>query len=388
MGRGPAAVQDGVRGGAPRYMNARNAIWADFNLELNCVHVTDVNQVRLYFAQFTNALRGLDRLFAKSAGASNHEARAIDRVIGRLAETFRLLSLKYFYPKPNQTLKIDTTDSGFFHFSSLIELEADLRGRVEELAQLEPLHTLKQELADRLVRHQAPVRDLQEKIARRLFNERLAPERIFTPFLPGELAATSSDEGSTYFWSFATYDKALNRPFLYMLYFIYDKDEPLSEEHEDFLRLVEEARGTASGKLNLLAWSHMLDDALPRISPRIVKRLILGPYWAPKFTVNEGELGQLLEQAHETLPFALKWETETLISDREVRVGKSLISRGTLKQVFWVPGDVDLQARGVSHVARFVLVPHGLAQHMAERGILGDHGRYVIDQDDEVHGVH
>jgi hypothetical protein len=368
---------------------SRDAIWADFNLEQNCVQVSDVNQVRLYFAQFALALRCLDRLFEKSAGASNHEARAIDRVIGRLTDTFRLLGLKYFYPTPSDTLKIDATDSGFFHFSSLIELEADLRGRVESLAKLEPLHQLKQELADRVVRHQAPVRDLQEKIARRLFHEQLAPEKIFSPFLCGELSATAAtDEGNTYFWWFATYDKALNRPFLYMLYFVYDKDEPLTDESMDFAQLVEEARGHASGKLNLLAFSHMLDDALPKISPRIVKRVILGPWWAPQFTVNEGELGKLLDEARQTLPFALKWETETLISDREVRVGKSLISRGKLKQVFWIPGDVDLAARGVSHLARFVLVPHGLAQHMAERDVLADHSRYVIDQDDEVHGVH
>lgn len=369
-------------------MTQHDRIWSDFNLEKNCVHITDENQARLYLAQMTLALRSLTRIFKSRAGADNLEAGAIERYLGRLESTFRLLALKHFFANPDLPLKIDTTDSGFFHFSTLLDLAADLKGRDALLAVMLGAKELKREMADRIVRHQAPVRDLQQQIARRLYLEALAPDGVLEPFIPGKLIPLmGEDDLHTGFWSFATYDKTLNRPFVYMIYFVYDSKRPLEEGSDDHRELVEQAMRLASGHTTLLGFSNQLDDSKAPIHPRMVKRLILGPYWAPGFTENEGELGQLLEGNREQLPFALRWETETLLSDRELRVGKSLLSKGRLKQVFWIPRDIDLSQRGISRLERSILVPHWLGQQMADAGLLTDHARYVIDKEDEVYVV-
>lgn len=369
-------------------MTQQDRIWTDFNLDDNCVHVTDSNRVRLYFAQFTLALTSLDRIVTGQTAAATREAEAIGQYVSRLVETFHVMALKYFYPAPTCDLKVDSTDSGFFHFSTLLELEADASRRLELLAQSQEVPALRRQLTDRIIRHRTSCRDIQEKIAQRLYLERLDRSRLFREFVPGPLVRTGSNDENTYFWSFATYDRSLNRPFIYLLYLNHDSSHPLDEDSPEFLRLIEHAERLASGRLNLLSFSALLDDAVSPVSPRITKRFILGPYWSPHFTRNEGEFSTLLEGHRDRFPFALRWETETLVSDREQRVGKHLLSRGRLKQVFWIPSDVDLSTRGVSHLERYLLAPHWFTQHIEAAHMFKDHRKFVIDQGDEVHGIH
>lgn len=370
-------------------MTQHDRLWSEFNLEKNCVHFTAENQVRLYLAQMTLALRSVQRIFLRAAGADNLEARAIDRYVARLESTFRLLALKHFYPSVDLPLKIDTTDSGFFHFSTLIDLAADAKAKDALLSVMLPAQEIKREMAGRIIGHQAPVRDLQQQLARRAYLEALKADELLEPFTPGAMVPLLGDDAQhTGFWSFATYDRALNRPFVYLIYFVYDKKKPLEPGSEDHLKLIEAAARLANGSTTLLGFSNHLDETAGAVHPRIVKRLILGPYWAPGYTENEGDLGHLLEGNKHALPFVLRWETETLISDRELRIGKSLISKGRLKQVFWIPRDLDHSQRGVSRLERSVLVPHWLGQQIAQAGLLPDHTRYVIDKEDEVYGVH
>jgi hypothetical protein len=197
-----------------------------------------------------------------------------------------------------------------------------------------------------------------------------------------------SDDAESFFWSFATYDRGLNRPFVYQLYFAYEGGPArLTAGSKDMQEIEAAARATASGRTSLLGFSNHFDERLPRLRPRIVKRLILGPYHSPAFTRTEGAFGALLDEHAERLPFALHWESETLISDRETRVGGGWLSKGQLRQVFYVPKNVDLSTRGVSQLERSVLLPHWLAQRVRAAGLLGEHRHVVIDDRNDVHGL-
>jgi len=249
-------------------VSQQDRIWSDFNLGENCVHIADENQARLYLAQITLALRALERITKRNASDSL-EARAMEYFVERLESTFRLLSLKHFFASADVPLKIDTTDSGFFHFSTLLDLQADLKARDALLKCMLTVPALKAEMVDRLVRFQQPVRDLQQQLAKRLFLEALVPEDVFEPFVSGPLVPlVGEDKEHTGFWSFATYDRGLNRPFVYLIYFVYDRGEPLREDSDDFRGMVAEAARLASGQLSLLAFSNQLDAALERVHPR------------------------------------------------------------------------------------------------------------------------
>ena len=79
---------------------------------------------------------------------------------------------------------------------------------------------------------------------------------------------------------------------------------------------------------------------------------------------------------------------DPVVSSRETRVDAGWLSKGRLRQVFWVPKTLDLSARGVSQLERFVLLPHWLAQRVRAEGLLEDHHHLVIEGDESVHELH
>lgn len=368
-------------------MTSAEVIWQHFQRDENCVAVTGENRTRVYLAQIRRALAALRRAVEQATAITNAERHAVEHAVGRLHRTFEILALRHFYPRPGRELKIDTTDSGFVHFSTLLELAADLEQREGELATLPGPEELKRRMLDQIVEYSLHPREQQLAMMRRLYLEALQPEAVFRTFLPGPLERVGrSDDEPSYFWSFASYDRALNRPFVYLIYFALEREkQALSADSEAFAEIQAAAESSAAGRINLLGFSHRLDELLPSVRPRIVKRLVLGPYWAPGFTRTEGAFGELLASAPERLPFALRWESETLISERETRVDAGWLSKGRLRQVFWVPKTLDLSARGVSQLERFVLLPHWLAQRVRAAGLLEDHHHLVIESDESVH---
>jgi hypothetical protein len=356
------------------------SILEHFRLDLNCVRLTDENQVRVYFAQLRRALDALQGALEAATPITNAERRALAAFLGRLRACFDALALKRFYPAPGAELKLDATDSGFCHWSELLELAADLDGREAALAALPARDELKRRMLDAVVQHSLHPREHQSALLRRVYLEALDREALFRPFLPGALVRVGGEgAASSWFWSFATYDRTLNRPFVYSLYFEWEGD-PLSEAGEAFAEIRAAAERLAAGRMSLLAFGNRLDAALPGLRPRILKRLVLGPYWSPAFTRNEDPLGGLLESLEERLPFALRFETEILISDRETRVGAGWLSRGELRQVFWLPASVELATRGVSQLERHVVLPAWLARRVRDAGLLPDHRLVVIEE--------
>jgi hypothetical protein len=361
----------------------------DFHRDENRESLTGDRKVRVYFAQLGRALVALHRAIEQGTAITNAENQAVDRFVRRLRSTFDALALKYYHGGAGggtgQTLRIDTTDSGFPHFSTLLELAADLGERDARLAELPSLEDGKRRMLEQIVEYSLHPRELQRAMMRRLYLEALGPETLFRAFLPGTLQKVGGDEAS-YFWSFASYDRALNRPFVYLVYFAWD-GKPAPGDPGQLAEIEAVAERAAGGRQSLLAVSARLDELLPRMRPRIVKRLILGPFHSPHYTRNEGEFGALLDRMAEHLPFALRFETETLISDKETRVGAGWLSKGQLRQVFWIPKSVDLASRGTSQLERYVLLPHGLAQRVRAAGLLDDHRQLVIDEGEQIHGL-
>lgn len=359
-------------------MSSADQIRRDFELDDNRVPIAGDVRVRLYFSQMHKALAALRGAVEGGTTITNAERRTVLHFVERLQHTFEILALRHFFPGPSPALRIDRTDSGFAHFSTLLELAADLKSRDERLSEIPLFEELKRSMLDQIVEHGVHPRGLQEQMMHRLYLEALGEEKLFRAFVPGKLEKVGEGLAS-WFWSFATYDRALNRPFIYLIYFSYDEGQgPLEPDSEAFAQIQAVAEGSAAGRINLLGFSNRLDERVRAMSPRIVKRLVLGPYWASHFTGADGEIGELLEAQQERLPFAMCWEVETLISERETRVGGGWLSKGQLRQVFWIPKDIDLTARGVSQRERYVLLPHWLAQQVEEAGLLADHNRIVI----------
>jgi hypothetical protein len=347
------------------------AIARHFRLDENCVPVSGAPRVRVYFAQLRRALACLEGGLAHATPQGEAERRAIRGFLARLARTLDLLALRHFFPVAGAELRIDTTDSGFVHWSALLELAADLERKDAALAELPTQDELKRSMLEQIVRYGLPPTEPRAALMRRVYLEALAPEAVFAPFLPGAFAPVSAADSRGWLWSFASYDRALNRPFFHLVYSEWD-GEPPAPGSPELAELGAAADRAAAGRASLLAVAKRLDELVPRLRPRIVKRLVLGPFWAPAFTGSEGPLGALLVELEARWPFALQVESEILISERETRVGAGWLSKGALRQVFWLPDAPERAARGVSQLERFLILPHWLAQRVRGAQLAGD----------------
>jgi hypothetical protein len=351
-----------------------------FRLDENCVPVEGAPRVRLYFAQLRRALAGLPLAAPEGTAVTHAERRAVEDWVARLRRSLECLALRHFFPRPGSELRIDASDSGFVHWSALLELAADHDRREEGLRELPAADELKRAMVDQIVKHGVHPGELQATLMRRRYLEQLAPECVLRPFLPGALEKVGgADDPGGWLWSFSSYDRALNRPFLHLVYFEWD-GSPLADDAEAFAELREAAERACVGRSTLLALSTRLDELVPRLRPRIVKRIVLGPFWSPAFTGRDGPLGELLAAEPEPGAFALRVESEILISEREARVGAGWLSKGRLRQVFWLPPAVDLAARGVSQLERWLILPHRLAQRVESSGLLPGYRLVALDE--------
>jgi hypothetical protein len=351
---------------------SEQAIARHFRLDENCVPVGDAPRVRVYFAQLRRALAALERGLDHATPQGDAERRATRGFVARLSRSLDLLGLRYFFPVTGAELRIDASDSGFVHWSVLLELAADLARKQAALAELPSADELKRRMLEQIVRYGLPPTEPRAALMRRIYLEALSPEGVVAPFQAGALERVGSGEPSAWLWSFASYDRALNRPFLHLVYSEWD-GEPPAEGTEEHAELCAAAERAAAGRASLLAVATRLDELAPRLRPRIVKRLVLGPFWAPAFTGSEGPLGALLAELAERWPFALQVESEILISEREARVGSGWLSKGALRQVFWLPDAPERAARGVSQLERFLILPHWLAQRVRSAGLAPEH---------------
>jgi hypothetical protein len=368
-------------------MSSPGDAWADFRPAENRVGIESESGVRLYFAQLRRCLSALTHLVREGTSVTNAERRATEGFVHQLRRTCDALALRHFFVRRGRELRIDATDSGFFHWSALLEAAAELDAKDARLGELPTQTALKRRMLERIVDYSLHPRELQEAMLERLFLESLDAKEIFRPFLPGPLTRVGEKTApASYFWSFATYDRTQNRPFIYLIYFRWS-GRPLSEASAELGELRRVAESTASGSVNLLAFSNRLDERLTDLHPRIVKRLVLGPYWSPFFTQNEGELGELLASCEDRLPYAFRFEAETLISERETRVGEGWFSKGQLRQVFWIPKQLDLSRRGVSQIERYLCLPPWLAQQVRSAGLWSDHRVVVVEDDGTLHGL-
>ncbi len=360
-------------------MKPSSEIWRDFNVDENCVALLGEDRTRVYLSQIRRALVALGDDLRAQPSVTESEGTAVAAYLERLAQTYEVLGLRHFFPEA-AGLKIDTTDSGFVHFSTLLELAADIDSRDEKLAQLGAVGEIKRAMLDEIVNHGVHPRRLQIDLMQRLYLESVSAEKTIRAFIAGKLERVGKSDN--YFWSFSTYDRALNRPFVYLLYFSYasDSSDGLREDSEAFAEIRSAAEHGALGRIGLLGFANGLDHKIDRISPKLVKRLIIGPYWAPQLTSTEGEIGELLESFADRLPYAMRWETETLLSERETQVGAGWFTKGRTRQVFWIPKDPELSARGVSQVARSLAVPAWLAQQIEANGTVPDHRCVSIPQ--------
>lgn len=309
----------------------------------------------------------------------------------KFLDTIKALELKHRYaPSWRARAGIEIAPSGFPIFTDIVQLSVDLSSKCERLPKLLPAGDVKQQMLDILLAGE--VQDaraderfsmLQYQFADRAYLEMLNLRNLYFRFTPGkvyeadEAHQPSKDGRKAYYLSWACYDSATNLPYMYLMLFEHEPTNgtELQEGGPELVQLFEtiESLGNRAPE-QLHAIGVRLDEALPSIYPRAIKRNRIGPIFSPLLEQDgrppeslAARIGALCTHAGlGNDDFVLFFETEMVLSEREeVPAGRFPFGKRKARQIFHVPKtDRELMRRGSTALHRYALMPHRLRQHL------------------------
>ena len=266
-----------------------------------------------------------------------------------LLYSIEAMRVKYMYDD-EENMKVDLTDSGFPNYLEFRYLFNDLGLRESYLGKLTNTEVLKEEFLDTLLRKKEPI------AKRKLFQASsivyytsAKKEYIFNRFVQGKIIKASQGSVGEYMISWSFYDVSHNRPFICYMYFDYDGSDPLKEREDIYYALKTVA--DRDMKLDLMAYG--IDKRLPKVFPKLIKRVDLGPIHNV-FAKDENKLTHAILEgiAQKTIPlesYAISFKIDEVSSTSEFKEG-SFFS----KQTFQKWDSVFRQ--------RYVFAPHRMIQ--------------------------
>lgn len=333
-----------------------------------------------YFELLRRAFSGLVSCFALEGLKGSFESQTTPGFLDKLLYSVDALRLRYAHnPSHHRSLWVDLTQSGFPNATEISQLEVAMLAQQDQLRKFRPFTLVRAELLDHLMKKHEDSEELLWELSQRCFAEMLHPFRLFLPFTPGTLVRGEDKETvRSYVYSWGCYDFKHNRPYVHIMEFEQDKDEPpLDDQGEHYDRFLEVVRseGSRVPKINILAMA--IDDAIEAIRPMSIKRTCIGPLYsrmlletedvsafdphAPVFHELLGSYGR------DPLDFVLQFHDEVVFSKRQQLTRSVFAPQGRLRQVFFVPeADSEAYEKGASVIHRYVLLPHFLLQHVPE----------------------
>jgi len=190
-----------------------------------------------------------------------------------LLYSIEAMRVKYMYDDEDN-MKVDLTDSGFPNYLEFRYLFNDLELRDEYLGKLTPIATLKEEFLDTLLRKKEPVKKLKLFQASSIvYYTSVNKQYIFNRYVQGKIINAPKDSGADLLISWSFYDVSHNRPFICFMYFNFDGNRVNDYRDE----IYEVLKSVADRDMSLDTMAYTIDRKLPKVSPKHIKRIDLGP---------------------------------------------------------------------------------------------------------------
>lgn len=345
-----------------------------------------------YFNLLSRVFTMFISVYALRQAGETYEAERVPSFLRRLLKVVEALRLKYTYRRLDRALWVDFTDSGLPNFVEINNLSIDLLQKDEALRRLPPRSHLMKMALDLLLRDCREPEQTLQQLSERTFYEMLEEQSLFLPFAFGELSLRGEKDGSRqYLCTWGCYDQAENLPFIHLMLFDQDMSEaPLHQPgrtQDDFLKVLCFEGGHAQD-VGFIALA--IDDALDWIHPKMLKRLRVGPLYAPLLfgasqeRTEESEAQRMVREllakyGRNENDFILCFKEEMVVSERQERV-QSLLRplKGRVREVFSFPEiDFECSERHASAIKRNAILPHRVLQHLDDktRQLIPDFGR-------------
>jgi hypothetical protein len=266
-----------------------------------------------------------------------------------LLYSIEAMRIKYMYDD-EENMKVDLTDSSFPNYLEFRYLFNDLELRAEYLDKLTDTETLKAEFLDTLMRKKEPIAKRKLfQAASIVYYTSAKKEYIFNRFVQGKIISAPEGSPAEHLISWSFYDVSHNRPFICYLYFNYDGKNPLKERDEIYSAL----KTVADRDMALDTMAYGIDRRLPKVFPKLIKRVDLGPIHNV-FAKDENEVTHAILQgiANKEIPlesYAISLKIDELKSGSEFKEG-SFFSKQTLQR--W----------DATYRQRYVFAPHRIIQ--------------------------
>ncbi|WP_298896055.1 hypothetical protein [uncultured Psychroserpens sp.] len=266
-----------------------------------------------------------------------------------LLYSIEAMRVKYMYDD-EENMKVDLTDSGFPNYLEFRYLFNDLGLREDYLGKLTNIDVLKEEFLDTLLRKKEPI--AQRKLFQAssiVYYTSAKKEYIFNRFVQGKIIEAPQGSPGQYLVSWSFYEVSHNRPFICYMYFDYDGSNPLKDRDEIYYAL----KTVADRELAMDMMAYAIDKRLPKVLPKLVKRVDLGPIHNV-FAKDENEITHAILDgiAKKTIPlesYAISFKIDEVSSKSEFKEG-SFFSKQTFQN--W-----DAVFR-----QRYVFAPHRIIQ--------------------------
>lgn len=183
------------------------------------------------------------------------------------------MRIKYMYDE-DDNMKVDLTESGFPNYLEFRYLYNDLSLKQDYQGKLKNVDQLKEDFLDCLLRDKKPVpKNKLYQAASIVYYTKVEQRYIFNRFVQGKIIDLPENSVTESMVSWSFYDISLNRPFVCFMYFDVD-GHPRKEQKPEIYEVL---KNTADRMMNLDSMAYAIDKKLPKIHPKIIKRMDLGP---------------------------------------------------------------------------------------------------------------
>ncbi len=191
-----------------------------------------------------------------------------------LLYSIEAMRLKYMY-NDDENMKIDLTDSGFPNYLEFRFLYNDLQLRKEYISKLTKKEVLKEEFLDTLLRKKEPIKKSRLfQAASIVYYSSVNQQYIFNKFVQGKIISAPKNSHANLMTSWSFYDVSTNRPYICFIYFNYDGKRIMDEKQA----LYDVLKESADREMSLDTMAYNIDRKLPKIHPKHIKRIDLGPF--------------------------------------------------------------------------------------------------------------
>ena len=201
------------------------------------------------------------------------EVKLFKQYCDLLLYSIEAMRVKYMYDDED-SMKVDLTDSGLPNYLEFRYLFNDLELRDEYLGKLTPVAKLKEEFLDTLLRKKEPIKKSKLfQAASIVYYTSVNKQFIFNRFVQGKILNAPEGAVADLLTSWSFYDVSHNRPFICFMYFNYDGNKVNDYKEE----IYEVLKSVADRDMSLDTLAYTIDRKLPKLSPKLIKRIDLGP---------------------------------------------------------------------------------------------------------------